>query len=146
MSSTLVSQRGEFECAYVMSIDNSPSILHAHHYRVEVAVSGDQRLSDYGIVIEFDEFKRYIQDVLPDNAFLFNQCAGSTDPGNIIASKLQEMGIKTVPCLFNPSAENLAEFIAVQLQFILDRQAPGVTVVEVKLRETANSFATWSLR
>lgn len=146
MSNTLVSQRDEFECAYIMSIGDSPPILHAHHYRVEVAVSGNQRLIDHGIVIEFDKFKHYLRSVLPNNAFLYDSTSEYNDAGRTIATELLNLGIQTVACPFIPSAENLAGYIARELQSILNRAAPGVTVVEVKLRETANSFATWSIR
>lgn len=146
MPSTVVSQRDEFECAYIMSIAESEPILHAHHYRVEVTVSGNQRLTDHGIILEFDEFKQYLRKVLPDNSFLYDLSADLNDNGRIIATQLESLGIKTVGCVFSPSAENLTAFIAEELQCVLNKSAPGVVVVEVKLRETANSFATWSLR
>lgn len=146
MSNTLVTQRDEFECAYVMAIGDEPPILHSHHYRVEVSVSGDQRLEDHNVIIEFDEFKKLIKSVLPDNAFVYNSTDSGSDVEHSIAKTMIDCNIKVVKYDFTPSAENLVMYLATILQQLLNKCAPGVTVIEVKLRETANSFATWSLK
>ena len=43
------------------------------------------------------------------------------------------------------SVELLCTSIRDRVQCILDAEQPGVRVIEVKLRETTESFATWSL-
>lgn len=141
----LVTQRDEFECAYLMSVDDNLPILHAHHYRVEVTVSRNDNSVGHDVIIDFDRLRHYIRRVLPDKAFLYNGSEVGSSAENSIATEFKRFGIAVQSYLFTPSAENLAQHFATKLQSIFDFEHLGIQVVEVKLRETANSYATWSI-
>lgn len=143
MSATVISQRSNFECAYLLSIDsNVPPIFQAHHYHIEVSVSGNINEST-GVLISFHKLKEIIDTVTPNNAFIYNSSTTGTDSETRIADAFNHSGIKCVGYNFIPSIENLVNHFAQFIQNILTYEAPGVNVIEVKLRETSNSFASW---
>lgn len=132
-----VTQRVEFECCYLQ-----PDRLNAHRYKVEATVFAPQRYHDTGQVIEFSELRRIMRTCVPDNAFVY--CAGDT--GGIssdIAVVLKRANYPTWCLSTLVTAESLCEHIATTLQDRLTFEYPGVTVQEVKLRETTDSFVVW---
>ena len=138
-----VSYRTEFESCYVQSGE-----LHAHRYRVEITVDGPQRYEDTGRVIEFADLSRYLKEAVPDKKFLHHVSGELDDTSrneNDLAASMQKCGVDVV--LFDDiiSVELLCTWIRDRVQFILDFERPGVRVIEVKLRETTESFATWSI-
>lgn len=65
--------------------------LHGHNYRVEV-VAGSDRLSSAGMVVDFEELKAALAQILPDHRLL---------------NEVYD---------FNPTAENLARYFYEQLK------------------------------
>ena len=140
-----VTQRAEFECSYVSAVTNSATELHSHRYRIEFSVCGEQRFIDHGIVIEFAEFASLIKSILPDHKFLFNAHASTESAEYNIASTVHSYLPNAVRSYDAPiSAENLCNFLVRDLQQLLNTSAPGVYILNAKLRESANSFAEYS--
>ena len=142
---TIVTQRDDFECSYIMRMESDGLQLHSHHYKVEVSVSGNQRIEDNGVILEFNQFKNLLRSVLPDHMFLFNADRKTNCPEEEnIQSVLIQNGLPVKKIYFSPSAENLVNYIVVCLQNKFDQDCPGVTIVDAKLRESTDSFAQWS--
>lgn len=141
MAKTCVTQRDEFNACYVMSVAGQP-MLNAHHYRIEVTVSGEQRFIDHGVVIEFDALKRIVRSVLPNSSFLHYV---EDHQNRAIFDAFMRRGVSVKSYSFPLSAENLANYFAEEIQRILDTKYPGVRVTGLKLRENSNSFVSWSL-
>lgn len=133
-----VTYRTEFEASYLQN-----SELHSHRYRVEVTVDGPQRHQDKGKVIEFKHLAQYVNQVVYDKYFLYGTDILPAERAVIDA--LKEAGVRCWPCTFPLSVENFCIDIADRLQIFLNKFEPGVRVSEVKLRETNDSFATWTV-
>jgi 6-pyruvoyltetrahydropterin/6-carboxytetrahydropterin synthase len=96
--------------------------LHGHNWHVDVRVSG-KKLDRAGVLMDFGELKKQtakIMDTL-DHQFLNDLDIFNDD--------------------FPPSSENIAIYIAKQLQAKIDR--PGVRVSRVSAWESDNSCATY---
>ena len=137
MNST-VSYRTEFESCYVQDEE-----LHAHRYRIEVTVDGPQRYVDFGQIIDYKLLGKYVREVCPAGNFLIG--SDSTVEECAVADALKACGISISYRSHKLTIESLCESLADELQDILHRHEPGVRVIEVKLRETNDSFATWSI-
>lgn len=116
----------------LMQYEGKCRVPHGHNARVAIDLAAET-LDPRGMVIDFTDIKgvlqRWIDDSL-DHRMLLRQ----DDP---LAKWLQEMG---EPCFLmerNPTAEVIAELI-------FDQAAgAGFPVVEVRLWETPDSFATY---
>ena len=146
MGSTLITCRSRFECGYVSNdIHNSPR-FHWYSYVIEVSLSGNQYLIDTGRIVEFSEFQHILNSALPDRCFLTStntQCWTDLDKDfNDIFVKhgmpVSHMDIEIF------SAETLVSYFADKLQVEFDQFLPGVVIEEIRLKETPNSFVTWS--
>lgn len=136
MSAT-VSYRTEFESSYFQNLE-----LHSHRYRVEVTVTGPQRQEDRGKVIEFKRLAHYVSEVVYDKSFLIG--TDSLPEERFVVDAMREIGVKYTGFSFPLSVENFCIDIANKLQKLFDRYEPGVQIYEVKLRETNDSYATWT--
>ena len=136
MSAT-VSYRTEFECSYLQNLE-----LHSHRYRIEVTVDGEQRSEDRGKIIEFSLLARMVKQIVFDGFFLFGTDVLPDE--RVVIDAMRQVGVKTWPCAYPLSVENFCSDIASRLQILLNIEATGVSVKEIKLRETNDSFATWT--
>lgn len=96
--------------------------LHGHNWKVEVCVIGDE-LDNAGVLVDFGMIKKHLASVMNsvDHQFLNQLPAfGSEHP---------------------PSSENIARYIARELQERLDR--PNVRVSRVTAWESSKSAATY---
>lgn len=145
MSRKFVTQRDEFECTYLMPLDDEGhAVLRAHRYRVEFTVASKSTLTDgQDVLIDFDKLSNYIKYILPNRSFLYNRSAYGTSAENSIAAEYAKYKIPVVGYMFTPSAENLADHFARKLQEVFDSRFENIEVVEVKLRESTHSYATW---
>lgn len=146
-SKTQITQRADFECSYILPLFNRYE-LHSHRYRIEVTVEGPQRLEDFGMVLEFDRFKSILNTILPNRSFIYQ--AGEIGDCfdvhlNRVVSELNRLNIRLYSVPMAPTVENLCSHFASELQSVLDSQEPGVRVVNLKLRESTDSFASWSI-
>ena len=74
--------------------------LHGHNWKVEVCVKGD-RLNNAGVLIDFSALKKYVSEII---------------------ERLDHKFLNELDCLAckNPSSENIAMYIAKELQKVLD--------------------------
>lgn len=120
--------------------------LHGHNYVLYVtAQSEDDELDSIGRVIDFsvlkDKFEKWLNDNW-DHAFLWNYedpiCRG------MFTEYAPTMSMKNYPCHYNPTAENMAEYLLTGLAPVL-MQGTGVTIIQIKLFETENCYAVVTL-
>jgi len=95
--------------------------LHGHNWQVEVFVAGPE-LNSAGVLVDFGEIKKHLATVIDslDHKFL---------------NELDFFGE------INPSSENIACFIARQMQAKLD--VPSVNVSRVTVWESDDACATY---
>ena len=96
--------------------------LHGHNWKIEVCVTGE-RLDAGGVLIDFGIVKQHVRDIMKrlDHRYL---------------NELAFFSEKTPP-----SSENIARFIAQQLQDRLDH--PGVQISRVTAWESDDASATF---
>lgn len=96
--------------------------LHGHNWKIEVYLTGE-KLNPAGILIDFGEIKQHVAGIMKqlDHRFL-----NETPPFN--------NG-------YPPSSENIAQFVATELQDAL--QEPAVRVSRVSAWESENACATY---
>ena len=149
---TEVTQRSEFECAYIMYSERYDDALmmkkrvpelNAHHYVVSVTVTSE---ADRDIIIEFKQFKSIVNQALPDGRFLYNGKEESNSAAYIIAEGFKKAGVLPYEYDFVISTENLVNHIAQTIQSLLKiLRYEDVIVTKVVLKETADSATTWTL-
>lgn len=116
----------------LMQYDGKCRVPHGHNARVAIDLSAET-LDPRGMVIDFTDIKRVLQGWI-DNSLDHRMLLRQDDP---LAKWLQEMG---EPCFLmdrNPTAEVIAELIFDQAV------GSGFPVVEVRVWETPDSFATY---
>lgn len=93
--------------------------LHGHNWRVELTVSGSE-LNDIGLLIDFHDLKRILNEVL---------------------DRLDHKNINDVKPFNreNPSSENIARFIALEIEILLNDEAPDIQIASVIVWESATS-------
>jgi 6-pyruvoyltetrahydropterin/6-carboxytetrahydropterin synthase len=105
---------------------------HGHNAKVAIDLMAE-RLDPLGMVVDFTDIKRVVQGWL-DSTLDHRMLLRNDDP---LVKCLQELG---EPCFIveqNPTAETIAQLI---FEFTASQ---GFPVVEVRLWETPDSFATY---
>ena len=97
--------------------------LHGHNWKVEVRVAGE-KLNDAGILIDFGEIKHHVADIMATLDHKFLNELNIFDDGN-------------------PSSENIARYIGLELQERLQPQEINVT--RVTAWESEDASATYIL-
>lgn len=95
--------------------------LHGHNWKIEVYVAGS-RLNDWGVLVDFGELKKHLGEVMDtlDHKFL----------NDIDAFRH-----------INPSSENIAKYIADQMQAKLSD--PSIRVSRIRVWESDDACATY---
>lgn len=105
--------------------------LHGHNYRVHFKIAAKKGLDDVGRVLDFGVIKSILCEWLEtywDHKFLVNEL----DPRAPMLKQLDERGVVLVG--WNPTAENMAEFLLKELG---PKILPAhVELVWVKVEET----------
>jgi 6-pyruvoyltetrahydropterin/6-carboxytetrahydropterin synthase len=95
--------------------------LHGHNWKIEVCVAG-KKLNDAGVLIDFGELKGYVSDIIDD---------------------LDHTFLNELACFNgNPSSENIAVYIAGQLQNKL--AGTDIRVSRITTWESDNAAATYT--
>jgi 6-pyruvoyltetrahydropterin/6-carboxytetrahydropterin synthase len=97
--------------------------VHGHNFKVQVVISGE-RLDDAGLLVDFIDVKNLMDRVL-----------GRLDHQNL--NETAPFDVK------NPSAENIAEHICVEMTSGLKDTPVPVRIQEVKVWETDIQSATY---
>lgn len=139
-----VTRHEEFELAHVLTGYNGGcGRLHGHSYRIEVTLEGPQT-DPFGMVLDFKDLKRVMNAVIPDHYFVYFD---EDEIGKDIASTLRRHGILSKSLPFVTTAENMAPHFGKEIEKLLHEEGyTKVEVVEVKLWETSNSYATYIKR
>ncbi|MBL0731740.1 MAG: 6-carboxytetrahydropterin synthase QueD [Desulfosarcina sp.] len=98
--------------------------LHGHNWKIEVCVAGDA-LNNAGVLIDFGELKQYISQII---------------------GRLDHKFLNELECFKdgNPSSENIAQYIANELQELI--HTTGVKVSKVTAWESDDACATFKFR
>lgn len=139
MEDIRVTQRTEFECCYLIP----PHSVEAHRYRVEAEVKAPQRYEDEKCVMRFETLKELLKGCVPDGCFIYDVNQVHSFPYKIGVAIGNE-GYPTCALKYPISAETICATIAAKLQDRLTFLYPGVTLESVKLRETGDSFVSWT--
>jgi len=96
--------------------------LHGHNWKIEVYLKGE-KLNRAGVLMDFGEIKKHVAEIITrlDHKFL-NEAGPFNDA-------------------YPPSSENIAHFIATQLQAEL--KEPALKVSRVAAWESENTCATY---
>lgn len=146
---TSVTRHVEFEAAHLLQgYDGRCGSLHGHSYSLEVTVScpkQERMNNDFNFVMDFKKLDKILDDYIPDHCFITNISNGVDTPEGQIAKIVEDNGMRIFKMTNPPSAENMGELFAIDLQIILDNEFKGkdYTVDELKLWETTNSHSTW---
>ena len=114
----------EFSSAHVLNGHEGPcKRMHGHNWKVEVEISGD-KLDNIGMVIDFKKIRHMTNEVVDelDHRFLNDLTA-----------------FKKV----NPTAENIAEYIHIELTKLINNDK--IVVKSIKLWETDKSAVTYTV-
>jgi 6-pyruvoyltetrahydropterin/6-carboxytetrahydropterin synthase len=109
--------------------------LHGHNGRAAIAIEGS-KLDHRGMLVDFSDIKRAVSTWIDQNLD-HRMLLRRDDP---IVPMLQKMGEPLYLLDENPTAENIAKLIYDQSRSL---NLP-VPIVEVRLWETPNCFATYS--
>ena len=143
MSIIKITKQFSFEMAHALrNYDGLCRNIHGHSYKMDITLAGqplrDENSPKNGMVMDFGDLKRLVNEEiisLFDHALVLN---AKTDAQLIDVLKQNYEKIVTVD--FQPTTENLLEFIAAKIQ---SRLPETVTLTCVRLRETDTSYAEW---
>lgn len=99
--------------------------LHGHNWKVELTVTGDE-LNEIGLLIDFHDLKRVLGEVLD-----------RLDHKNI--NEVQPFNRE------NPSSENIARYIALETEILLNRDHSKAAVSSVTVWESDTSRCKYIL-
>jgi len=116
----------------LLNYDGKCKNLHGHNGKVLITLE-TASLDELGMVVDFGDIKRIVQRWIDDNLD-HRMILCRDDP---VVETLQEMGEPLFLVDENPTAEHIAKLIA---QYARDE---GFPVVEVRLWETPNCYATY---
>ena len=131
----------EFEVAHVLPNYSGPcGNLHGHTYKIEVTVEGPQDPNSWGMVVDFNILKKIIKEVVPDHRFIYNNNKNNPLERDILQI-LNKYNCKTVGYPFDTTAENMSGYFAREIENKLKEVNSDLSVAELKLWETTNSYA-----
>lgn len=121
--------------------------LHGHRYKMIVELGGKINTStgssSQGMIIDFGDIKKLISENVVaqlDHAFMYWD---DDKTMNEFAKSHPELKWSKVS--FVPTAENIAAYVAEQLQALCSDNFASVTLVSVTINETPSSQAVWRL-
>lgn len=133
-----------FETGHALyGYDGKCKNIHGHNFKLSVTVTGspitDEYHSKYGMVIDFSDLKKIINEEIIDvydHATVFNKNTPHIEEANFLSSR----GHKILEVDFQPTSEmmvlNFAKIIASKLP-------DNIKLHSLKLQETDTSCAEW---
>ena len=129
----------EFDTAHrVMNHESKCANLHGHGYELHVTARA-QNLDELGRIIDFSVLKQKIGDWV-DEKWDHTTLLFEKDKEAIELVEKVQANKKVFVCSFNPTAENMANYILTDVAPKL-LIGTGVEVVKVRLYETPNCYA-----
>jgi 6-pyruvoyltetrahydropterin/6-carboxytetrahydropterin synthase len=143
MSIIKITKQFSFEMAHALrNYDGLCRNIHGHSYKMDITLAGqplhDENSPKNGMVMDFGDLKKLVNEEiisLLDHALVLN---AKTDAQLVNVLKQNYEKIVTVD--FQPTTENLLNFIAAKIQSRLPNE---VKLSCVRLRETDTSYAEW---
>lgn len=134
-----VTRKLEFDAGHrVMGHESKCATLHGHRYVVWVEAHAS-RLDDVGRIIDFSVLKRKLGAWLDE--FWDHTClVYERDTEVLAALKNLPRAKEPFACAFNPTAENMANFLLWRICPMLF-QEDGITITKVRIDETPNCYA-----
>ena len=143
MSIIKITKQFSFEMAHALrNYDGLCRNIHGHSYKMDITLAGqplhDESSPKNGMVMDFGDLKKLVNEEiisLLDHALVLN---AKTDAQLVNVLKQNYEKIVTVD--FQPTTENLLNFIAIKLK---TRLPENVKLCRIRLRETDTSYAEW---
>jgi 6-pyruvoyltetrahydropterin/6-carboxytetrahydropterin synthase len=131
----------DFSCGHrVFGHESKCAHLHGHNYRVTFTCAASE-LDSVGRVIDFSAIKAFLCDWLEEN---WDHCflLWNIDPLLQPLTDMDPDGVVSVP--FNPTAENMAQFL---VEFVGPQQlrGTGIRLVHCEVEETRKCSATYEV-
>lgn len=115
-----ITKKFEFEAAHFLTdYEGSCASMHGHTYKLEVEVTNSHPKN--GMLIDFKNLKALVQEE--------------------VLNMLDHKVINDV--IAQPTAENMVEWIANQLNMPMKKKPSWLKVIRIRLYETSNSYAEW---
>ena len=111
-------------------------------YKIELTLEGPQMDNYFGMVMDFNDLKKMIKEIVPDHKFMYWK---DDKISQEIVEVLNKYGLETMVFPHATTAENMVKDFAEMFETYIQNelQLPYVHVYEIKLWETTNSYATW---
>ncbi len=134
----------EFDAAHrVVNHESKCATLHGHRYKVEITAEAE-KLDAIGRVIDFsvlkDKVGTWIDTYWDHTTILFDQ-----DVETVKALRWIPRYKEPFVCPFNPTAENMAEYLLTEVCHSVLKDT-GVVVTKVRVWETPNCYAESTLK
>lgn len=139
-----ITKEFRFETGHALyGYDGKCKNIHGHNFKLSVTVTGspitDKSHSKYGMVIDFSDLKKIVNEEIIDaydHATVFNKNTPHIEEANFLSSR----GHKILEVDFQPTSEmmvlNFAKIIASKLP-------DNIKLHSLKLQETDTSCAEW---
>lgn len=141
-----ITRHEEFEMAHVLDgYDGGCGNTHGHTYRIEVTIEGPQDKSYFDMVMDFKVLKDIIKKVVPDHMLAVNNTVTNGYEYDLWQLN-KKYGKATKEFPFVTTAENMVGYLAQEINNEIYKLTgtTSIRVVEVKLWETRDSYATWN--
>lgn len=140
-----VTKHLDFEAAHVLpeGYNGKCRNLHGHTYKAYVTITGPRNEMNYGMVVDFKDLKKAMNEVLPDHCFL----CYLGDEKNLDYKKVAEKYENKVMLFSEPTtAEHMVKVFAELINNYLHNElnvSDEVQLTKMVLYETADSYATY---
>ncbi len=144
MAKIRLTKEFSFEAAHALEgYSGACRDFHGHSYRLFVTVLGepicDSQLSSYGMVLDFGDLKRIVNEQVVsrlDHAMVLRRSAQSER----ILESIGDIYSNIILTDYQPTCENMLVDFAARIS---EQLPDGVSLHSLKLHETATSFAEW---
>ncbi|HLV47411.1 MAG TPA: 6-carboxytetrahydropterin synthase [Flavobacterium sp.] len=144
MSNIRITKQFNFETGHALyGYDGKCRNVHGHSYKLSVTVIGkpitDSNHVKYGMVIDFSDLKKIVQEEIVsnfDHATVFNK----NTPHIELAKELEDRGHHVILVDYQPTSENMVIDFA---QRIKNRLPENIKLFSLRLQETESSYAEW---
>ncbi len=144
MAKIRLTKEFSFEAAHALEgYDGACRHIHGHSYRLFVTVvgepNGDVASPKYGMVLDFGELKRIVNEQIVDRLDHALVLARNVSTEGVVES-LRGVYDNILLCDYQPTCENML----IEFADRISRELPcGVELHSLKLHETAKSYAEW---
>lgn len=144
MGKMTITRTVEFDAGHrLLNHESKCANLHGHRYKLEATFTCEV-LDSVGRVIDFSVIKERIKTWIDDN-WDHNFIVNKQDHGAV--SGLSSIGTKKKIYLleYNPTAENMVFYLGNKIIPFLFKDYSGINLVNLRLYETPNCWADYSL-